>query len=374
MGLVGSSKAKTLSNPPLSKPAEHQSIAARRISVNTTLVTLAPRISVLLPARNAEATIARAVKSVLGQTFGDFEVLIIDDGSTDNTSAIIADLATQDARIKPFSTAPRGLVAALNDGLARACAPLIARMDADDESLPTRFERSVSALTADASLTGVGTGVEILREDQPVSPNLQRYGAWLSSLTTPGRLFADRFVESPLCHPTVMLRTVALRDIGGWHEGPFPEDWQLWLRLLEAGHHLTCLPEVLFRWFDHDRRLTRTDARYEAQGHLALKADFIARRFHGQSLALWGAGEIGVKLTRALVERGLTVSRLIDVNPRKIGQRIHGARVVLPDDLRGPEEEEHLLSAVGAKGARAEIRAWLDSRGWREGEHFTCVA
>ena len=331
-----------------------------------------PAISVLLPARNAASTLGRALESIRAQTFGDFEVLVVDDGSTDDTRAHLEAAARTDARFRVLGTTGVGLVSALNLALTHARAPLIARMDADDESLPTRFERSLSALE-NPTLTGVGTGVEIVRDDRPPSPNLVAYGAWLSSLTSTEKLFADRFVESPLCHPSVMLRTEPLRAVGGWQDGPFPEDWQLWLRLLESGHRLRCVGETLHRWSDHDRRLTRTDERYGPAGHLALKADFLARRFAGQSLTLWGAGEIGVKLTRALVDRGLSVSRLIDLNPRKIGQRIHGARVVMPDDLGAPGHE-HLLSAVGAKGARAEIRAWLDSRGWVEGRHFTCVA
>ena len=331
-----------------------------------------PAVSVLLPARDAASTIVRALESLRQQAFTDFELLAIDDGSADETRAHLDAAADTDSRIRILSTPGIGLVAALNLGLAHARAPLIARMDADDESLPQRFERSVEALE-DLTLTGVGTAVEIVRTDRPPSPNLVTYGAWLSSLTTPQKLFADRFIESPLCHPSVMLRAEPLRALGGWHDGPFPEDWQLWLRLLERGHHLRCLPEPLHRWYDHDRRLTRTDARYGTASHLALKAEFLAERFAAQSLTLWGAGDIGVKLTRALVARGLTVSRLVDLNPRKIGQRIHGARVVLPDDLGAPGEE-HLLSAVGAKGARAEIRAWLGSRGWVEGLHFTCVA
>ena len=337
-----------------------------------------PQVSVVLPARNAARTVAKALRSVLGQTFTDFEVVAIDDGSTDETGQVLAQHAASDDRVRVLTTPGLGLVGALNLGLREAKGPLLARMDADDESLPTRFERSVEALS-DLALTGVGTGVDIVRDDRPPSPNLQLYGAWLSSLTTCERLFDNRFIESPLCHPSVMLRTAALRQAGGWRDGDFPEDWELWLRLLESGHRLRCLTQVLHRWVDHERRLTRTDGRYETNRHLALKADVLARRFEGQVLCVWGAGDIGVKLTRALVERGLQITRLVDVNPRKIGQRIHGARVVMPDDLGSPpgahfSAGEHLLSAVGAKGARAEIRAWLESRGWVEGAHFTCVA
>ncbi len=334
------------------------------------------QISVILPARNAAHTLGRALESLRTQTLSDYELLAIDDASTDGTLAHLHGAAQHDPRIRVFRTEPgaQGLVAALNLGLHHATGTYIARMDADDESLPARFERSLAALEAAPSLAGLGTGVEIASDDRPPSPNLQRYGAWLNSLTTCEKLFADRFVESPLCHPTVMLRAEPLRAMNGWRDGDFPEDWDLWLRLLESGHRLRCLDEVLHRWFDHERRLTRTDTRYGPARHLSLKAGTLCKRFAGRSLAVWGAGEIGVKLTRALVERGLIVTRLVDLNPRKIGQRVHGARVVMPADLGRPDDEDHLLCAVGAKGARAEIRAHLESRGWVEGTHFTCVA
>jgi glycosyltransferase involved in cell wall biosynthesis len=334
---------------------------------------MAPTVSVLLPVRDGEATIDAAIESVRAQTFADFELLAIDDGCADGTPARLEAHAKADARVRVLQTGGRGLVAALNLGLREARGRLIARMDADDVSRPERFARSVARLDAEPSLTGVGTGVSIERVDQPPSPALVEYGRWLSSLTTPERLFADRFVESPLCHPSVMLRRDALVGAGGWRDGDFPEDWELWLRLLEGGARLTCLPEVLHVWSDHDRRLTRTDARYQRDRHTKLRAHYLARRFARQPLCIWGAGERGVALCRALQAEGATVERFIELNPRKLGQRIHGARVVMPDDL-GPPGAEHVLASVGARGARAEIRAWLDSRDFIEGVHFTCAA
>jgi glycosyltransferase involved in cell wall biosynthesis len=330
-------------------------------------------VSVLLPAKDAAGTIDAALESLVGQTFTDFEVLAIDDGSRDDTRARLDAWARRDPRIRASSTGGVGLVGALTRGLAEAQGPLIARMDADDVSLPQRFAESVARLEREPSLAGVGTGVEIVRVDRPASPALVGYGRWLSSLTTPERLFADRLVESPLCHPSVMLRRAVLERLGGWRDGDFPEDWELWLRLLEAGERLVCLPAVLHRWTDHDGRLTRTDARYRQAGHTALRADVLARRLAGQPIGIWGAGERGVSLAKALLARGARVERFIDVNPRKLGQRIHGARVVWPDDLLAPGEE-HVIAAVGASGARAEIRAFLESRGFVETEHFTCAA
>jgi glycosyltransferase involved in cell wall biosynthesis len=331
------------------------------------------RVSVLLPARDAGATIEAAVRSLRAQTFVDFELLLIDDGSTDDTGAHMRAQAAQDARLRVLSTPGLGLVGALNLGLEHVRAPLVARMDADDESLPERFERSVAALDEDPELCGVGTGVEIFRDDRPVSPNLQAYGRWLSSLTSCELVFRDRLIESPLCHPSVMLRRDALVAAGGWRDGPFPEDWELWLRLLEAGQRLRCLPWVLHRWRDHDRRLTRQDARYAHERHLDLKADVLARRFEGRRFVLCGATDTGRGLSGRLTARGAQVVGFVDLAPRKLGQQIHGVPVVAPAALDGFGDAV-ALCCVAAKGVRDELRAWLDGAGRVEGTNYVVVA
>jgi GT2 family glycosyltransferase len=169
----------------------------------------------------------------------------------------------------------------------------------------------------------------------------------------------------------VLLRRSALEAVGGWRDGDFPEDWELWLRLLEAGHRLSCVPEVLYRWRDHARRATRTDGRYARERHLALKARFLAERF--RRVAIAGAGETGLKLSRLLRASGVEIERFVDVSPKKIGQRIEGVPVIAPHAV-GPPNGTHLIAAAGSKGAREEIRRHLGSLGWTEGEHFTCAA
>jgi glycosyltransferase involved in cell wall biosynthesis len=330
-----------------------------------------PALSIILPARNAEATVGAAVKCILEQTFTDLELLAIDDGSTDATAGVLRGLT--DPRVRVLDGGGRGLVAALNLGLGASRATrFIGRMDADDECLPARLERSVRALEADATLAGVGTQVELFRRDRPVSPNLAAYGAWLNALTSPALLFRDRLVESPLCHGSVLLHRAPLERVGGWRDGAFPEDWELWLRLLESGHALSCVPEVLYRWADHDTRLTRTDPRYSHENHLALKARYVAARFNAVLIA--GAGDTGLKLSRLLRAHGVAVEGFVDVNPKKIGHRLEGLSVISPQSLGGPAGHAHLLCAAGSKGARAELRTFLGERGWSEGEHFTCVA
>jgi GT2 family glycosyltransferase len=341
-----------------------------RVLRETSVALEEPFISVLLPARDADRTVEAAARCVLEQTERRFELIALDDGSVDGTRAVLESLA--DPRVRVVDAGGKGLVHALNLGLSLARGELLARMDADDESHRERFAEQVRALGEHPEWAGVGTQVELFRDDRPVSPNLAGYAQWLSSLVTPELVFRDRLVESPLCHPSMMLRTAALKRVGGWSDGPFPEDWELWLRLLESGEKLSVVPRVLHRWRDHDRRLTRTDERYSLERHLDLKARFVLARFGAAELTIWGAGEVGLALTRRLRAGGAKVVRLVDVSPRKVGQKIDGLPVIAPAGLGEPRG--HLIAAVGAKGARAEIRAFLEKAGWVEGEQFTCVA
>lgn len=332
-------------------------------------------VSVLLPARNAAATLERAVESIRQQSFAAWELIVVDDASTDATPGVLAALAQREPRLRIVPGRGRGLVDALRVGLAACRGEWVARMDADDESRPTRLERSVAALRADPRLAAVGTQVEIFREDRPVSPNMQRYARWLNSLTTPEQLGRERFVESPLCHPSTTLRRSALDAVGGYDDGDRPEDYQLWLKLLHGGWRLACLPEVLFRWRDHERRLTRVDPRYGAERFIALKARFLARGplASARRCIVWGAGRTGLALARRLRQENVEVRQFLEVNPVKIGAQIDGVPVASWSSL-GPPGEDHLLVAVGAKGAREQIRSALAERGWLEERDFTCCA
>jgi hypothetical protein len=334
------------------------------------------KVSVLLPVRNAVATLPAAVAGVLPELAATDELVAVDDGSTDGSGALLRQLARQDGRVRVVPGPGRGISAALNEGLAHCRGAFISRMDADDESLPGRVRASVEALERTPSLAAVGTQVEIFREDQPVSPNMRAYEAWMNGLTEPARLFHDRLVESPLCHPAATVRAGALRALGGYADDGLPEDYGLWLELLSAGHGLVNLPRVLFRWRDSGARLTRTDARYAPPAHLALKARHLARvpalRASGRC-ALLGAGKTGLGLCRALRKLGVETAFFVDVHPRKVGTRIEGVPVHGAGVLTGPGEV-HLVAAAGSKGARAELRALLGARGYEEGAHFTCAA
>jgi glycosyltransferase involved in cell wall biosynthesis len=333
----------------------------------------AVRVSVLLPVRNAVRTVDAAMRSIVNQTEGAWELIGVDDGSTDGSGEKLKEWARRDSRVRIIQGEGQGVVRALNRGHAECSAPLVARMDADDESHPERLALQLAALEADPTLTGVGAGVEIFREDRPVSPNMLSYARWMGGLRTPEDVRRERFIESPLCQPAVMMRKAALEDAGGYREGDFPEDYELWLRLLSKGARFKNLPEVLLRWRDQESRLTRDDPRFRRRAHLALKADYLSLELGEGPVILCGTGPTGLRLMRHLREHGTPVSLFVDVHPRKIGQRIDGIPVIAPSGVP-PAGKGHLLAAVGTYGGREEVRGLARAKGWREGVDFTCCA
>ncbi len=333
-----------------------------------------PRVAVLLPVRDAAATVGAAAVSLLRGRYRDLTLIAVDDGSTDASAAALDRLAARDRRVRLLRAPGEGIALALNRALAASDAELVARMDADDVSWPGRLEAQVAALDADPALVAVGGRVRLFPRGQ-LRDGMRRYVAWLNSLITPALVARDLFVEAPLCHPATLLRRAPLAAVGGWRDGDFPEDYDLWLRLSAAGGRLANLPVTVLDWREGPRRLTRTDARYGLDRHLALKCAALASGpLRGRAeVALWGAGETGRAFADGLLRVGIRVVAFVEVDRKKVGRTIRGAPV------HHFEEVERLrglpvLVAVGAAGARDLIRTELRGRGFEEPRDFRCVA
>lgn len=229
-------------------------------------------VSVVMPVYNAERFLGEAIESILAQSFEDFELIAIDDGSTDGSAEILDRYAHGEARVRVMRREHERLPATLNYGCARAEGRYIARMDADDIALPERFERQVEFLDAHPRVAIAGTQIERIWED----------GTRMDVANVPlghAEIAANLQRVCCLYHPTVMMRTAALRALGGYR-GAFytAEDHDLWLRAAEQ-HELANLPEILLRYRIHRGALSFE--KLEQQVISAMGAELSASRRRG---------------------------------------------------------------------------------------------
>jgi glycosyltransferase involved in cell wall biosynthesis len=331
-----------------------------------------PRVSIVLPARNAEATLPACLASIARQSERSWECIVVDDGSIDGTHACAAEMARRDARFRVISMPHRGLVAALNTGLAECRAALLARMDADDVMHRHRLSAQIARLDADASLAGVGCHVRIFPRGA-LSVRLREYEGWLNGLASAEDVSRDAYVECPIAHPTLMMRR-AMAALG-YLDNDWPEDYDLILRALGAGMRVGVVPRRLHAWRDHGGSLSRTDDRYGQDRFTACKAYYLSTGFlrAHERYILWGYGGTGRALSRALAALGRHPSHIVEVKPGRLGQRIHGAPVVPPDALRALRGTPVVVSVARA-GPRAEIRAAMAAMQFVDGRDYVCAA
>jgi len=335
----------------------------------------APAVSVVLPFRNEAAYLAECLASIRAQTLRDWELLAIDDGSDDDSPAIVSSFAAHDGRVRLLRPGRVGLVAALNLGLARARAPLLARMDADDLMHPDRLRAQHEHLHAHPGVALIGTQVEPFPPEE-VRGGYLEYLRWQNAVVTPEQVAAEIYVESPFAHPSVMARTDVLREAGGYADGPFPEDYELWLRLHAAGHRMGKVPRVLLRWRERGGRTSRVDPRYAREAFDRLRAHHLARDPRvrsGREVVVWGAGRPSRLRARLAMEHGVRPVAWIDIDPRKIGQRVWGLPVHPPEWLEGRAPSPFILVYVNRHGARDLIAARLGEMGYRAGDDWLGV-
>lgn len=332
----------------------------------------APALSVLVPARDAGRFLEPCLRSIARQTETDWECVVVDDRSTDDTAAIVGRFGRTDPRFRLLRNPGAGIVDALRAGAAECRGAIVARMDADDLMARRRLERQRAAFDADPGLAGCGTHVRMFPR-RAMRLGSRAYESWLLTIATSEEVRREAFVECPIAHPTLAVRAELLRT-DGYRDVAWPEDYDLVLRWLASGRRLCVIPERLLAWRRHPRMTSTRDPRYGIDRFVECKAEYLTATFLSRfdAYALWGYGSTARALRRALLRRGREAAVVVDVHPRRVGQRVGGVPVIAPESLGRPAMP--LVVSVAGAQARALIRRFLAGRGYLDGEHFVCAA
>lgn len=331
---------------------------------------MAPVVSVILPVHNAAATLGAALDSLHAQTFRDFEIVAVDDGSADASAALLEHHA---ARVRLVRQPHLGLVAALNRGIAEARGEFIARMDADDVCHPERFARQIAHLRSNDGVGLVACRVRF-GGDAAAAAGYLRHVEFSNAQLTHEQIALARFRESPLAHPSVVFRRSLTDRFGGYRAGSFPEDYELWLRWLEHGVRMEKLPDVLLTWNDPPQRLSRTHSNYSIENFHAVKAAYLARWLaannpHHPRILVIGAGRVTRRRVDFLRAQGIQIEAWADIDRSKAGRILDGTPVLQHDALPSPSEC-FIVPHIGNIGAADFIRDHLEARGFIRGVSY----
>jgi len=310
-----------------------------------------PRVSVVMPVRDGERFLREALDSVLAQTLSNLELVVVDDGSTDGTPAILDEVARADPRVRVHRQEPGGLTVALNAGCALAGAPLIARMDGDDAMLRDRLERQAGFLDAHPEVALLGGGIVLVDEE---GREIDR---------EPGRQELDWLARNELTHATVVMRASAFRELGGYRLDQ-AEDYDLWLRFDER-FGVAALPGFVLRYRLHAGQFSVTRLERQAIGFLAVRAAALARRA-GRPDPLAGVERLDAEVLERLgVPRTALDAQIVSDSVQWVATL---ARVGRADEAKALLERASLVPGAPSRRALARrAQALLLKRAVRHG-------
>lgn len=326
-----------------------------------------------MPVFNAEETLPECIESILAQTLEEFELVAVNDNSTDKSVEVLRSYS--DPRINVVDNEHKGIVSALNMGLKACRSNLVARMDADDVMYADRLKKQFQVMTDDASISLCATQARKFPEEI-IKTGYIEYMLWQNACLSRRDIENQIYIESPFAHPSVMFRKDRVSDLGAYKEGEFPEDYELWLRLFDAGEKMMKIDEVLIDWRESDHRLSRTSSRYSETAFDLLRAEYLAKdiRLQDREIVFWGAGRKTRQRTQCLINRGIKPVAWIDIDRNKVGNEYHGAKVYMPEWLRQIDEKPFVLNYVRNHGARDECRKYLEDSNYVMGVDYLDVA
>lgn len=321
-----------------------------------------PLISILTPFKNTELFLDACIDSIIKQTYTHWELIIVDDSSTDNSFKIVDKYARIDNRIKLFKNTGSGIIDALQFALKKSNGELITRMDSDDIMLPKKLEVLSNNLIKHGK-GHVATGLVKYFSENGVGDGYTSYQNWLNNLTKAGKNYSEIYKECVIPSPCWMIYKTDLMACNAFNPNIYPEDYDLTFRFYK--HKYKCIPcdELLHKWRDYSTRTSRTHIHY-AQNHFTelkirhfLDIDFSSKR----TLTIWGAGNKGKIIAKFLLDKKIPFEWICN-NPHKIGKDIYGKKL-RPFEYLATIKNSQSIITVANKISQSEIKGYMKQIG-----------
>lgn len=315
-------------------------------------------VSILTPFKNTEKFIGECLQSIISQSYKNWELLIIDDNSTDNSYNIVNAYAEDEPRIKLLKNTGNGIIDALKLALKTSNGEFITRMDSDDVMTENKLEVLVTLLKKHGK-KHVATGLVKYFSEAGISDGYQTYETWLNGLTKTGSNYDEIYKECVIPSPCWMLYREDLLACDAFNPNLYPEDYDLTFRFYK--HNYKCIPnnQLLHYWRDYSYRTSRTHVHYALNHFIDLKLMHFLDIDYNQSknLVIWGAGHKGKLIAKTLVEKNIDFTWICD-NPNKIGKSIYGV-VLKPFNALAAIKNSQSIVTVANKLAQKEIKEYM---------------
>lgn len=317
-----------------------------------------PLVSVLIPFKNTVHFLEQCLQSVIDQTYENWEVIAVNDHSTDQSKDLVATYCKSESRIRVVDNTGSGIIPALRTAYQQSKGRLITRMDSDDIMTSNKLQVMVESLLENGN-DHIAVGQVKYFSDSGIGNGYARYETWLNQLTAKGNNYSEIYKECVIPSPCWMIYRKDLDICGAFDSNRYPEDYDLAFRFYQNG--LKCIPcsEILHLWRDYNDRTSRTSVHYAENYFLEIKLHYFLKlnRDIKRPLIVWGAGKKGKSIAKNLVEKHINFYWVCD-NANKIGKDIYGQQMLHYSALTEFKNPQTIIT-VANKEAQKMIYSFL---------------
>ena len=321
-----------------------------------------PQVSIIMAVKDTEPYLPACLDSIIAQTYTDWELIAVNDHSSDRSPDILREYAAQDARIRVFDSDRPSLIPTLQVAYRHARGTLINRMDSDDRMPKEKLRWLVEAWEPHGKGTIIAGGTEHFVDEGEVGEGFRRYECWLNDLARRQAHYQEIYQECVIPSHSWIIHRDDFEAAGAFDPEVYPEDYDLCFRFYRQGLRVVGIDRVLHYWRDRSDRISRTWECYQDNRYFDLKLRYFYAldRDFSRPLVLWGAGRNGKDLAKQLLVQGDTFHWVCD-NENKIGKDVYGVRLAHFDaipTLNRPQIIIVVTSPDGKAEIRKQLRAW----------------